>query len=182
GSDDEDNGTDVAKLDTTYLLTTGNVVSGSDAHTRYLIRPTSPKSQTDSSRVSLSFESQDPFAFVEIIKLQVSEGVSWLLLFMVIFSGELTMGRANLGKTSQKLYFCNLPPRNGLLYDSVEKRCRFCPSYGIMVDVRIILQSAGDTGKVDLTMKVEEEFMELVEYQVGDDRRTSKSNHDSGAV
>ncbi|KAL0315329.1 UNVERIFIED_CONTAM: hypothetical protein Sradi_5411100, partial [Sesamum radiatum] len=132
----------------------------------YLIRPTSPKSPTDSSRVSPSFESQDPFAFVEIIKLQVSEGVSWLLLFMVIFSGELTMGRANLGKTSQKLYFCNLPPRNGLLYDSVQKRCRFCPSYGIMVDVRIILQSAGDTGKVDLTMKVEEEFMELVEYQV----------------
>ncbi|KAL0302840.1 UNVERIFIED_CONTAM: hypothetical protein Sangu_3075100, partial [Sesamum angustifolium] len=33
GSDDEDNGTDVAKLDSTYLLTKGNVVSGSDAHT-----------------------------------------------------------------------------------------------------------------------------------------------------
>ncbi|KAK4386109.1 Peptidyl-prolyl cis-trans isomerase FKBP16-3, chloroplastic [Sesamum angolense] len=78
--------------DTTYLLTNGNVVSGSDtqngnAHTRHLIRPTSPKS---------------PIAYGSEFESLGVVNQMW-------------------GKQGHKLNFCKLPPRHNI--SSYQRKC-----------------------------------------------------------
>ncbi|KAK6164169.1 hypothetical protein DH2020_001033 [Rehmannia glutinosa] len=105
-----------------------------------------------------------------IIKLKVSEAeVNNLSIRFLDKTGEPTVG-----KTRPETILRQLTTKKGQVYSMLQGKrdVDTLLAMGVMDDVSIIPQPAGDTGKVDLTMnvverKAEEEFLEVVEYQVG---------------